>query len=83
MVVSRWLVRIRRVCFCTVSLLFWGRGVVQTYQSVYQTLRERFLGANIEAAGDAWEFERSPSRFLSNLKDCVIIPDDNSPTYMR
>ena len=59
----------------------WGRGgkwgiVLYSCKMCLCTPRKLFRGTKNKGARDVWDFQRSPSRLLSSMVECIIIPED-------
>ena len=85
-VVSKWCFRIRTVLRWSFKFLcVCGGGGGESWAFVSYicttylwTPRKLFRGTTNECAREVWEFQRSPSRILSNMVECIIIPEDTN-----
>ena len=53
-----------------------GGGCCVYLQNVFMYAENLLRGANNEVARDVWEFQRSPSRLLSSIVECIFIIKD-------
>ena len=55
----------------------WGGGLLCIDANEFVCTPKKLLrGAKNEVARDVWEFQRSPSRLLSSMVKCILIPED-------